>query len=126
MRLWVEKAYPYIGGVIAGALLASSLTLGAILTGFLATSKTILISLHGSGVMEKLKSSTYIKELISYLAEAIWLSFGFSLLVLLGFFLSNSSNYFFDVAWIAAGVMSAFAFIRVTNIILKIIRHNSA
>jgi hypothetical protein len=135
--MWVEKSYPYIGGAIVGALwwhfdlrlpkdpsalLSSSLTLGAILTGFLATSKTILIGLRGSSVMETLQDSKYIRELIQYLAEAIWLSFAFSLLVLLGFFLKNTSDYFFDTLWAALGVMAALAFVRVTYIILLVIR----
>lgn len=137
MRMWVEKSYPYAGGAIAGALwwyldldlpreagalLSSSLTLGAILTGFLATSKTILISLRGSRIMESLRESEFIRELIQYLAEAIWLSFAFSLLVLVGFFLGNPSRYLFDVGWATLGVMAALAFVRVTYIILLIIR----
>lgn len=138
MQLWIEKIYPYAGGLLAagiwwyldakfpddtGAMLSASLTLGAILTGFLATSKTILIGLRGSAVMDTLRETTFIEELVSYLAAAIWLSFGFSLLALAGFFIKDLLQYF-AIVWVAIGVMAALAFVRVTNIILKIIRHD--
>lgn len=135
MSLTFERIYPFLFGIAAGivwwltdmaipgaahdAILSSSLSLGAILTGFLATSKTILISLMGTSVMERLKSSGYDADLIQYLAHAIWLSFAFSVVSLIGFFVSHI---LFGVAWFGLGTMAAFAFIRVTKIILEIIR----
>lgn len=137
MSLLLEKIYPYFGGAISAALwwylgldlpsppelvLSSSLTLGAILTGFLATSKTILISLRGTEVMESLKESTYIDELVSYIAQAVWLSFAFSVLAIVGLFMS-SPTHVFSIVWIFFAIASGLAFIRVTNVILKIIKH---
>lgn len=140
MTLWIERLYPYVGGIIAawvwwgvdaalpdprGPLLSSSLTLGAILTGFLATAKAILISLRGSAIMNELRESTYIHDLVSYLAQAIWTAFAFSILALLGFF-DNTVAPYYDLAWIGLGVVAALSFVRVTYILLKLIQHERA
>ncbi|MDX1486581.1 MAG: hypothetical protein R3268_00165 [Acidiferrobacterales bacterium] len=135
--------YPYIGGLFAAGLwiyfdlhlprregyvsevLSSGLTLGAILTGFLATSKTILIGLRDSSIMRELRDSSYMSDLVSYLAQAIWLCFTFSILSITGFFLLRPSDYWFDAIWIGAGVAGILAFVRVTRIIFLILSHDS-
>lgn len=102
-------------------ILSSSLTLGAILTGFLATSKAILMTLD-SPIMERLRETQYIDDVVSYLSQAIWLSFAFCIISLIGFFLQKDTS-FYGIIWIFFGASSAGAFIRVTNIMLKIIKH---
>lgn len=131
-----EAIYPYLGGTFVAALwfllggalpkddsalLSSSLTLGAILTGFLATAKAIFISLRNSTVMRELRDKGYSAHLISYMAEAIWLALGFSIMSIIGFFVSSESTTYGTV-WAGTGTMTALAFIRVTNIILAVIR----
>lgn len=138
MGLTIERIYPYLAGAIAFAVwwyfhpvfpknpeqvLSSSLTIGAILTGFLATSKAILMGLRGTPVWESLHSSGYITDLVSYLAQAIWVSFAYCLVGLIGFFVDPQSIWFAST-WFAVGVTAGFAFIRVTNIFLKILEHN--
>ena len=133
--LYLERLSPYLLA-IAGALLwwklqlalppgegilSSSLTLGAILTGFLATAKAILMSLD-SPIMQRIRETTYISDLTSYLSQAIWLSFSFSLVSIIGFFVPTNSMWY-GLAWIGFGLASAGAFVRVTNIMLKIIKH---
>lgn len=133
--IYLEKFAPYALAV-AGALLwwklqlelptgegilNSSLTLGAILTGFLATAKAIVMTLD-SPIMQRIRETTYVNDLVSYLSQAIWLSFGFCIVSLVGFFVSTKSAWY-GLAWITLGLASAGAFIRVTNIMLKIIRH---
>jgi len=133
--IWVEKLSPYILA-IAGAflwwkldlalpsgdgILSSSLTLGAILTGFLATAKAILMSLD-SPIMQRIRGTDYIRDLASYLSQAIWLSFGFCIVSIIGFFVPTNSTWY-GFTWIILGLASAGAFIRVTNIMLKIIKH---
>lgn len=72
--------------------------------------------------MESLKESTYIDELVSYIAQAVWLSFAFSVLAIVGLFMS-SPTHVFSIVWIFFAIASGLAFIRVTNVILKIIKH---
>jgi hypothetical protein len=136
MYLIFEKWMPFILAFIASILwwqldvnlpaekgvLGSSLTIGAIFAGFLATAKAILMSLD-SPVMKRIKETTYMNELVSYLAQAIWLSFSFCIVSLVGYFL-KTQNFWFGLVWIAVAVAMAVAFIRFTNIMLKILKHS--
>ena len=84
-----EKIWPYLLAAAIGSLwyflgldfpsdpsiLSASITLGAILTGFLATSKAILMTLD-SPIMQRIRGTDYINLLTAYLAQAIWWSFG--------------------------------------------------
>lgn len=136
MNIYFEKTYPYIAASVAGAvwfhfkgcfptgndILSASLTIGAILTGFLATAKTLLMTLD-TPVMTRIRETTYAKDLASYLGEAIWLCFAFCILAMIGYFVKTSSVWF-GVAWMFIAISGAFAFIRVTTIMLKIIKSN--
>lgn len=133
-NLFIENFGPYILGVIATlvwytndvslpageGILSSSMTVGAIFTGFLATAKAILMSLK-SRVMKRIKETGYIVDLVSYLSQAIWLSFSFCILSLLGYFFPAYPSWY-GYLWIAIAVSMAFAFIRVTNIMLKVLK----
>jgi len=101
-------------------VLSASLTLGAILTGFLATAKTIVMSSLESKVMIRLIKVGYLPDLISYLKQAIWLSFAFCIISLIGFFTLNTSSCY-GLAWLIIGVSAGVSFIRVTNLLLNII-----
>jgi hypothetical protein len=132
--LLIENYGPYTLGLIATliwhtnnislpageGILGSSMTVGAIFTGFLATAKAILMSLK-SRVLSRIKDTGYIENLVSYLSQAIWLSFIFCCLSLLGYFFPKFPDWY-GYVWIAIAVSMAFAFIRVTNIMLKILK----
>lgn len=136
MYLWFEKWMPFILASVGAYLwhflqlslpvgenvLGSSLTIGAIFAGFLATAKAILMSLD-SPVMKRIKETSYMNELVMYLAQAIWLSFSFCVVSLVGYFL-NTANYWFGLVWIWIAISMAVAFIRFTNIMLKILKHS--
>lgn len=100
-------------------ILSASLTLGAILSGFLATSQSILLSLSG-GIKKELNSSGYIDNLTLYLTEGILFSFSFAIISLLGFFICN---YLIQLIWLFCAFASLFAFWRVTYITLKILKY---
>lgn len=134
-----EKNYPYILGLLVAVLwyqlgiqmpfkdsfLSASLTIGAILSGFMATSKAILMTLD-SPVMQRIRNSGYVEELVAYLAHALWLSFSFSIISLIGFFLETSSadmKLYYGLVWVFFGVSASVAFIRITNLMLKIIKY---
>lgn len=133
--LFLEKIAPYVLAVVAviawhafdvklpagNEFLSASMTLGAILTGFLATAKAILMSFN-SDIMNRIMETDYKNDLVSYLSQAIWLSFAFCITSLFGFFLERD-DLFFELAWVFFGVGAGGCFIRVTNIMLKIIKH---
>lgn len=134
MNLDWERFYPYLVGVIAALawwavapefhaeksdVLSASLTVGAILTGFLATSKAIMLSMNDAPIMRELRESGYIKDLVSYLAQAILFSFFYAIVSLVGFFLNGSEAYW--VIWTGAGVVAALTFVRVVWIQLRIL-----
>lgn len=134
MNLDWERIYPYLAGALAALawwmftpefhaeksdVLSASLTVGSILTGFLATSKAILLSLNDSSIMQELKRSGYIKDLVSYLAQAILCSFGYAVVSLVGFFLNGCEAYW--IVWAGIGVLAALTFIRVVWIQLRIL-----
>ncbi len=134
-NLTVEKYLPYIIALAAlliwkildvhmpkeTSILASSLTIGAILTGFLATSKAILMTLD-SPVMQRLRDTSYITQLVSYLRQAIWLSFSFCIISLVGFF-GLHEQVWYGYIWLFLGVSAAIAFIQITNVMLQTISH---
>lgn len=139
-KLLFERWYPtVIAGVAAyfwfkyninipedSGFLGSSLTIGAILTGFMATSKAILMTLD-SPIMQRIRGTDYLDDLVSYLKSALWFSFGFSLLCLSGYFIPSGNEIvvkWFGVFWFFTGVAAALSFIRITNIILKILSYN--
>lgn len=137
MNMFLEKTLPYLLAVVAcivwwrydlhlpsdNAVLGSALTIGAILTGFLATAKAILMALD-SEIMRRIRTTNYLDDLVSYLSEAIWFSFGFCFLCLVGYFIDIKSNIYGEL-WILVGVSAAANFVRVTNIMLKILRKHS-
>lgn len=139
----IENYYPFLLACLAALLwwkfsavfppdekefLASGLSLGAILTGFITTAKAILVALPSDSIMGRLRQSNYIEDLISYLAHALYSCFAFSIYCLLGFFLLEHEKIvltkYYAVVWIFLGVFSAAAFYRVSNFLFKIIRFN--
>lgn len=136
MSLFFERAYPYLGLIAAIVLwhyfcpgfprdvsnfLSASLTLGSILTGFVATAKAILMSLQGTQVMRDLSNSGYINDLVSYLAQSIFASFAFSVCSLVGYFVHSYEAY--GYVWVGIGTLSALTFFRVMTLLLKILKH---
>ncbi|MCG6411117.1 hypothetical protein K6U17_18075 [Vibrio fluvialis] len=135
MHLYVEKAYPYVMAIAASSawyicdgkfpigndVLSASLTIGAILTGFLATAKTLLMTLD-TPVMNRIRDTSYASDLASYLGAAIWLCFGFCVLAMVGYFCDTASKWY-GVAWMLVAISASLAFVRVTSIMLKIIKH---
>lgn len=135
MKLIAEKLFPYIMAILAVVLwkrlggqlpesediLTATLTVSGIFVGFLATSKAILLSMS-SPIIDDLKKSGYINELVSYIAQAIWVNLAFCAVNVLGYFLDHQGSYF-GLLWIAFSVAAISCFIRVTHIMLKVFRY---
>jgi len=136
MNRTTERLYPFVIGIAAGTawyllkiefpqgkadtILSSTLTFGAILTGFIATAKTILMSLKGSRLFRTLVSSGYIKDLVSFLRDSIITSLLFCIASFVGFFIGVHSCYF-GAIWIGLAAMSLSAFWRVIGAFLTIL-----
>lgn len=135
MKLLFERAYPYLFGLMAGwfwwrygngfpkgdSLLSATLTVSGIFVGFLATSKSILISMS-SPVIDELKRSGYIIDLVSYIGQAIWVNLFYCSLCVIGYFVDSQAAWF-AASWIATSVCALATFVRVTHIMLKVFRY---
>lgn len=132
-----ELWYPYLGAACAaliwllfeaelprdrGDLLGSALTFASILTGFIAASKAILVSIRGSRMFQRLQKQKFIKPILTYLSHAIWLSLGACFVSLAGFFEVGRAEWF-GVIWVFVIAAAVLAFIRVTKIFFAILAH---
>jgi hypothetical protein len=140
MSLLAERIYPIAFAVAAAfawwyfsptfprdekEFLSAAISIGSIFTGFIATAKAILAALPNDTVMGRLKKSGYIKELASYLTQALYGCLAFSVYGMVGFFLleekSPSLSKFYAIGWIFLAIFSLAAFHRVASVLIKII-----
>ncbi|WP_152034631.1 hypothetical protein [Paracidovorax avenae] len=143
MTLSVEKVYPLAFAALAAGLwwfflpsfprdekefLGAAISVGSIFTGFIATAKAILAALPNDTVMGRLKKSGYIKELVSYLAQALYGCLSFSIYGMMGFFLleerAPSLGKYYAIGWIFLAAFSLAAFHRVASVLMKVISHH--
>ncbi|CAJ7658821.1 Uncharacterised protein [Burkholderia pseudomallei] len=139
MSLRTERWYPYaIAGAVGVAwwqfklplpaavkeFLSAAISVGAILTGFIATAQAILAALPTDTVVGRLRASGYIEDLINYLACALYGCLIFSAFSIAGFFLIWNEHLpsWYGPVWIAMAVFSALSFHRVSRIFFKILR----
>jgi hypothetical protein len=145
MNKKVERFYPLCAGVLAGfawhyfqppmapdgkEFLAAAISLGAVLTGFIATAKAILAALPNQSTMKYLREGKYIDDLIDYLAHALYGCLFFSIIALAGFFLLKANDTklpeWFGVVMIGMGTFALLSFHRVARLLFKIIRRSGA
>ncbi|HDR8962501.1 TPA: hypothetical protein QDB13_000050 [Burkholderia vietnamiensis] len=137
MSLYWEKSYPYyVAAMVAVGwwllkwplpqaikeFLAAAISLGAILTGFIATAQAILAALPTDTVVGRLRASGYIDDLIHYLASALYGCLVFSGFSMAGFFANEHLPVWYAPIWAALAVFSALCFHRVSRIFFKILR----
>lgn len=141
--LTVEKYYPFAFAVIAAIawyylelddvfseskseILGSTLTLSAIFTGFLATAKSLILSIRGSQVIQDLTESGYIDDLIDYMSVAVNASLLTCIWALAGYFVGShgwAAKYgVYGYGWITLCTLTVTSFYRVTNLMVKVIR----
>lgn len=135
MNRYVERIYPYVGAIAAtGAILhwnisfpkgheilSATITIGAILTGFLATTKSLVVSIDSEN-MKILRSTKFFGLLVSYLREAIYTSLLLSVVGMIGFFFdTNNPHQHMCAIWIFLVVSTLLTFLRVTNGLLSLI-----
>jgi hypothetical protein len=107
----------------ADALLSATISVGAILAGFLGTAKSILMTLPPDGLVAKLRTSGYLEDLARYLAEALAASLLFCLVSVFGFFsLAAAWPGWYGAAWIGFAVYGMLTFWRAGRIMLALLR----
>lgn len=139
MSLSFERYYPIVVALLIGfgsykmrtpfpndekEFLAAALSLGAVLTGFVATAQAILMALPSDSVMGRLRATGYIDDLIRYIAEALYAGVIYCTVNVAGFYLLKDKLYFdiFSSIWIATFFYSVISFIRVTRLMMRIMR----
>lgn len=144
MNIWVEKSYPFIFASAAAfawwhfspsfprdekEFLGAAISVGSIFTGFIATAKAILAALPNESVIGRLRESGYIKDLASYLTQALYGCLAFSVYGMAGFFLleekSPSLGKYYAIIWIFLAIFSLSSFHRVASLLIKIISYGS-
>lgn len=117
--VWGEMRFPQQ----PDNLLAATGNTVAVLVGFLAASKAIVLSISGSRVFKKLKETGYHNFMFSYFYQAIVLGILFLATSILGFFVSNpAAPAWFKAVWVFLAFLSFFCFIRVVQILFKLLR----
>lgn len=140
MGLKIERYYPIVVALAGAAawvyfsmklptdekeFLAAALSLGAVLTGFIATAQAILMALPSDSIMARLRASGYIPELVGYIGSALFGGVIFCTLCLIGFFILSScslAKLIFSTAFVFVGIFTLLSFYRVTSIMMKIMR----
>jgi len=135
--LQIERYYPYIGGLIAGAavivvartgwrlsysenMLASLVSLGGIFAGFLATVKTLLLTMDRA-VLARLKSTGYVADLLRYLKEGIYGSLVLCVVAMLGFNTAMRWPVYHAALLFAALIFSLLALYRISRIAMALL-----
>ncbi|MBU2847301.1 hypothetical protein HF925_01640 [Acidithiobacillus ferriphilus] len=105
-------------------ILISSISFGAIVTGFLSTTEGILLTINPrSTLVTKLYNSKQFIAIISYLAHAVRVGILFSVLsmvMLIDKHLSSIKG--MQILWIFLAALLVFSFFRITEIIIKILK----
>lgn len=140
MKLWIERLYPlFLASIAAYAwhrlglqlprdekeFLGAAVSLGAILTGFIATAQAILAALPKDGIMSQLKSSGYINDLVPYLAQALYSCLTFSVISLGAFWMQDDHVRLppvITVPWVFVAVFALCAFYRVSSTLFDILK----
>lgn len=132
-----ERAWPYAAGVIglvvwwlsdwafpreANDLLATTSTVASVLVGFLATAKTIVLSISSTAVYQQLKHAGVMAHLFEYLASAIYAGIVVLVVCVIGFFVETGSTVY-GGAWVLAAVTALALYVRITSLLFKLLRH---
>lgn len=104
-------------------ILTATISVGAILAGFLGTTKAILMSLPPSGLPSKLRSSGYMTDLARYLAEALLGAMALCAVSIVGLFpVESLYPVIFCAVWAGLSVYALTGFWRVSRIMLSILQ----
>lgn len=143
MSLTFERLYPWIFGAFAitlgwlldlslpfgddtrfTSLLSASISVSAILVGFLATMKSILMAIPG--VIERLRKANYLDILSTFLVEGTLANLLFCILNIAAFFpwVTTEKVPYLSAIWVGVGVFAALSFWRIVRVMILIMNIN--
>jgi hypothetical protein len=103
--------------------MGASVTVAAVLVGFLGTAKAIVLSISSSRVFKTLKDSGYSDLLFTYLLEAISAGILFLIISTVGFFLTGPEKHpIFGLLWVLVGTAAVLLYTRTTLVLFKLVR----
>lgn len=102
-------------------ILAATLNIGAIITGFISTVLAVIMGLPNT-TLKKLRDTKYINDLVWYMLEAICANMLVVILSLIGFFILDDYRVVFSSAWIASLFYGFSNVVRMTLLMLVLIR----
>lgn len=108
----------------AGLLLAATVTLGAITSGFVGTSLSILTSLNAP-VMRRIRATPYIEAMRNYLGWGLAAGIVLSCTSLAGMFLAPAAHWF-GAVWCAALALCVGCLWRLARTMLALFAHPDA
>ena len=146
MRLWTERSYPYVLGVLialanfagnwwsvlsarqSGKILDDVFAMSGVGLGFWSTAATLLLAVEQKPLVRKLKKGPHFRVMVGYVFAAItWLAVLLTL-TLVGVFLGEeirSASYasrFFTFIWLLALVVAVSATFRAYHILSKVLK----
>jgi hypothetical protein len=145
MALIAERSYPLVVGIASGAiyltapalrnhqlpdtltgLLSAMVSVAGIAVGFLATAKSILVSIDDKEIIRKLKKVGYYKRIIGYLRSAIRWSFALAVLSAAGMLIDLKGNWepwkaVCFAIWLGVTVTAALSYYRVIGLFYDVL-----
>lgn len=137
----VEAWWPYVASVIATVvyalasnckfpqpaenLLSASGGAAAVLVGFLATAKAIVLSISGTRIYKALKEGDFTSLFLRYTQEAIVVAICFLVVAMTGFFVIDSvtgPEFWYPPLWFLSGTLSLTLFWRFASILFKMLQ----
>jgi hypothetical protein len=137
------------GGPLAGAVLMAALwfwfkcpfpsnpdglfgaaaTVSSIFASFLGVSKALILTIKGTETFKVMSDRGYTVLLFAYLRDGIFASVFFASCSIIGFFIDHDvivghHHLFkiFQLVWIFAGALSLLTYVRISNILFKLLR----
>jgi len=110
-------------------LFGAAATVASVFASFLGVSKAIMLTIKNTEIYNSLKKLNYTDALFGYLRIGIICSVIFAALSIFGFFVDRDKALFdinigqaFSAIWICFGALSFFTYLRISNIIFKILK----
>jgi hypothetical protein len=136
--LQLERVWPYAAaaGVLVAwwyglqapfpakpeGLLSTTATAAAVLVGFLATAKAVVLGMTGSPIFQIIKQTGYHQVLFGYLLEAVIGDILLLVVSIIGFFVSLPGQAWFPVLWTIASATALCQFVRFTLLLFRLLQ----
>ncbi|MET4244608.1 hypothetical protein [Bradyrhizobium sp. RT10b] len=127
--VWVWYALGHPFPTNPDSLFGTAATVSSIFASFLGVSKAIILTIKGTDTYKVLEQRGYTELLFAYLRDGIFASVLFASGSILGFFVDHEVIVWkhhlfklFELIWVFAGSLSLLTYIRITNILFKLLK----